>query len=177
MLILAQSIGITHAYCMKIPISISSLWSICSLKNVAVAINPFKYVPSMQMCWHFAGVGLKEGIVLNDIGTPWGGRQTVRGSEQVICSALLHVKWDTVTHSYNFCPSSQPRFLFSPEAKLYKGSEQRASGVSCGGPSSASLKSLFSALLRHPSRSLLFHTFFCVLCFTNTRCPSLSRFF
>ncbi len=56
----------------------------------------------------WAAGGLKEGIVLNDIGTPWGGRQTVRGSEQVICSALLHVKWDTFTLSYRFSPPLPP---------------------------------------------------------------------
>lgn len=72
----------------------------------------------------YAVGGLKEGIVLNDLGTPWGGRQTVRRSEQVICSALLHVKWDTFTLSSNFCPSSQPHFLFSPKGKLHKGSEK-----------------------------------------------------
>lgn len=126
--------------------------SICSLKNVAVAINLSEYVCSMEMCWLVQRGGLKEGIVLNDIGTPWGGRQTVRGREQVICSALLHVKWDTFTLSYHFCPSSQPRFLFSAKGKLYKGSEQRASGGFCGGSSSASPASLFS--------SLLFHAFF-----------------
>lgn len=46
----------------------------------------------------------------------------MRGSEQVIRSALLHVKWDTVT-------SSPPRSLLSPEEKLYKGSRQRAVGL------------------------------------------------
>lgn len=46
----------------------------------------------------------------------------MRGSEQVIRSALLHVKWDTVT-------SSPPRFLLSPEEKLYKRSQQRPAGL------------------------------------------------
>lgn len=131
--ILAQPIGITHAYWMKIPTSILNMHQLlvnmffeeCSRSNKPILICP---LPGNVLTW--ATGGLKEGTVLNDIGTPWGRRQTLRGSEQVICSALLHVKWDTFTLSrIIFCSSSQPRFLFSPKEKLYKGSEQRALGV------------------------------------------------
>lgn len=85
----------------------------CSRSNKPILICP---LPGNVLTW--AAGGLKEGTVLNDIGTPWGRRQTLRGSEQVICSALLHVKWDTFTLSHIiFCSSSQPRFLFSPKGK------------------------------------------------------------
>lgn len=71
----------------------------------------------------------------------------MRGSEQVIRSALLHVKWDTVT-------SSPPRFLLSPEEKLYKGSQQRAAGLVFEWSSSVS-----SSLYKYPCFSTSFPTF------------------
>lgn len=49
--------------------------SICSLKNVAVAINLFEYIPFHGNVLTWAAGGLKDGIALNDLGTPWGGGQ------------------------------------------------------------------------------------------------------
>lgn len=89
----------------------------CSCSNKAALIWPLRGNMPTRAALH-----LEKWTVWNDIGTPWGRRRTVRGSEQVIRSALLHVKWDTVT-------SSPPRFLLSPEEKLYKRSQQRPAGL------------------------------------------------
>lgn len=95
----------------------------CSRSNKPILICP---LPGNVLTW--AAGGLKEGTVLNDIGTPWGRRQTLRGSEQVICSALLNG-----THSPSLISFSVPPldlvFCSPRKEKLYKGSEQRASGV------------------------------------------------
>lgn len=83
----------------------------------------------------------------------------MRGSEQVIRSALLHVKWDTVT-------SPPPRFLLSPEEKLCKGSQQRAAGLVFEGPSSVS-----SSLSLQMS---LFFTSFCPFSYNHQVSISVS---
>lgn len=101
----------------------------------------------MEICRHERHYAWEKWTVRDDIGTPWGRRRTVRGSEQVIRSALLHVKWDTVT-------SSPPRFLLSPEEKLYKGSQQRAAGLVFEWSSSVS-----SSLYKYPCFSTSFPTF------------------
>lgn len=94
---------------------------------------------------------LEKWTVWNDIGTPWGRRRTARASEQVIRSALLHVKWNTVT-------SSPPRFLLSPEEKLYKGSQQWAAGLVFECSSSVSSPLSINILIFH-----LFTSFFLYL--------------
>lgn len=125
----------------------------CSCSNKGALIRPLRGNMPTQAALH-----LEKWTVWNDIGTPWGRRRTVRGSEQVIRSALLHVKWDTVT-------SSPPPFLLSPEEKLYKGSQQRVAGQVFEGTCSVS-----SSLYKYPCFSHLF-----LLFLTMANCPSLSQ--
>lgn len=98
------------------------------LKNDAPAISlrTVDVSPSRgsggKNCWLRGGLG--EESVLNDVRTPWGGRRTLRGSEQLICSALLHVKWDTFALAH-IIPVPPLNLLScpSPQAKLNKESE------------------------------------------------------
>lgn len=85
--LLALSIGITHTYCMTTPTSISicppGSQSIRSFKERSRGNKPIgvRSLPPWKMCWLVQWGGLKDGIVLNDTGTPWGGRQTVGGRD------------------------------------------------------------------------------------------------